>query len=413
LDIFQNHNINYARIRIWHTPAAGYYNLEQTLQLAGRIKALGMGLLIDFHYSDTWADPGHQTKPAAWENLSFAALQDSIYQYSYRVIKALSDQNTPPDMVQIGNEIICGLLWDEGRVCGDFNTTQQWSQLAALINEGIRGTEDGLRQDDSVQIMIHIDRGGDNGGCRWFFDNLISQNVTFDIIGLSFYPWWHGTLTDLQANINDLGQRYNKDIIVVETSYPWTLDWNDDVGNVVGDSSQLHPGYPATVEGQTAFLSDLINVVRDVPNNRGLGIFYWEPAWISTPQEGSRRENLALFDFSGELLASISAFDSNYTSITHKAEDKPDFLLYQNHPNPFNPKTVICYRLSANSHIELNIYDIQGKRIVTLFSGIQTAGIHRVEWDVSGKKDLASGVYIYRLRTNKGLVQSRKLILLR
>jgi len=184
---------------------------------------------------------------AAWKNLTFQVLKDSVYQYTRRVITALKNQNTLPDMVQIGNEITCGMLWDDGRVCGQYDTPQQWTQLAELLNAGIRGVKESLTAGDTVQIMIHIDRGGDNPGSRWFFDHLLAQNVNFDIIGLSYYPWWHGTLSDLEFNTYDLAQRYGKEIVIVETAYPWTLDWYDNTHNIVGDSSQLLGGYPATV----------------------------------------------------------------------------------------------------------------------------------------------------------------------
>ena len=278
--------------------------------MANRIKTLGLKILLDIHYSDTWADPGHQTKPAAWVNLSFQDLKDSVYQYTFNVITALKNQNTLPEIVQIGNEITCGMLWDDGCVCDQFNSPQQWAQLAELINEGIRGVNESLETGDTVKIMIHIDRGGDNNGSQWFFDHLIEQNVNFDIIGLSYYPWWQGTFSDLEFNINDLAQRYGKEIILVETAYPWTLDWYDNTHNIVGDSSQLLPGYPATVEGQTNFLSDLITLVRNIPDNKGTGLFYWAPEWISVPSLGSPWENVTLFSFTGELLNSISVFDS-------------------------------------------------------------------------------------------------------
>ena len=131
-------------------------------------------------------------------------LKDSVYQYTKKVIGALYNQQTLPEMVQIGNEITSGMLWNDGRVGGAYNTPQQWSNLGELINSGIQGVRESCDKGDSVQILIHIDRGGDNSGCRWFYDNLLAQNVKFDIIGLSFYPWWHGTLNQVKANLNDL-----------------------------------------------------------------------------------------------------------------------------------------------------------------------------------------------------------------
>lgn len=306
LDIFRENEFNWMRLKLWHAPAEDYNNLSRILSMASRFKEKGLKFLLNFHYSDTWADPGRQTKPAAWQDLPFEVLTDSVYQYTLRVISALQAQGTPPDMVQIGNEITPGLLWNDGRVGGSFHN---WSNLGELINAGIRGVNNGVGQGDSVRIMIHIDRGGDNEAARWFYDNLLNQGVEFDVIGLSFYPWWHGTLDALRVNLNNLAFRYDKDIVVVETAYPWTLSWlNDGHGNIVGNSSQVSSGYPATVDGQKMFLRDLIGIIRDVPNAHGKGLFYWEPEYISVPPIGSPWENLALFDFEGNALGSFEAF---------------------------------------------------------------------------------------------------------
>jgi arabinogalactan endo-1,4-beta-galactosidase len=409
LQIFKDHGINFIRLKLWHTPANGYDNLDKTLLMASRIKTLGLKFLLDFHYSDTWADPGHQTKPAAWENLSFQALKDSVYQYTNNVITAFKNQNTLPDIVQIGNEITCGILWNDGRVCDQFNTPQQWVQLAELIDEGISAINDSLDPSDSVKIMIHIDRGGDNNGSQWFYDHLLAQNVNFDFIGLSYYPWWQGTLSDLEFNTNNLAQRYGKEIILVETAYPWTLDWYDNTHNLVGDPNQLLPGYPATVEGQTNFLSDLINLVQNIPNNKGSGLFYWAPEWISVPSLGSPWENVTLFDFTGELLNSISVFDS-VPSVIQSQDGMPYlFNLYQNYPNPFNPKTLINYSIPQSDFVLLKVYDVLGNEIITLINEYKTAGDYSIEF--SGD-NISSGVYIYRIQTGH-FIDTKKLVLIR
>ena len=409
IQIFKNHNINFVRLRLWHTPSGGYDNLENTLLMASRIKALGLNFLLDFHYSDTWADPGHQTKPAGWQNLSFQELKDSVYQYSYKVINALKNQNTLPVIVQIGNEITCGILWDDGRVCDQFNTSQQWSQLAGLINEGIRGVNESLGSDDSVKIMIHIDRGGDNNSSQWFLDHLLAENVDFDIIGLSYYPWWQGTLSDLEFNVNDLAQRYGKEIIIVETAYPWTLDWYDNTQNIVGEPGQLLPGYPATVEGQENFLKDLIELVQNIPDNKGKGLFYWAPEWISVPSLGSPWENLTLFDFTGELLNSISVFDSIISDVQLPNQKFYSYNLYQNYPNPFNPSTKISWQLPEGCWQSLKIYNNLGGEVCTLVSEYKPAGKYEVEFSTT---NLPSGVYFYQLRTSNYLV-TRKMLLLK
>lgn len=409
LEIFKDHGINYIRLRVWHIPNSGYCNLEKTLTMASRIKNLGLKFLLDIHYSDTWADPAHQTKPAAWQTLSFQELKDSVYLYTYNLITILKNHGTLPDIVQIGNEITCGMLWNDGRVCDQFNTPQQWAQLGELISEGIRGVNEGLATGDSTKIMIHIDRGGDNAGSQWFFDHLFAENVNVDIIGLSYYPWWQGTLSDLELNVNDLAQRYDKEIIIVETAYPWTLDWFDNTHNLVGEPGQLLPGYPATVEGQTNFLHDLFNLVMDIPGNKGIGLFYWAPEWISVPSLGSPWENVTLFDFSGELLSSISVFDSITSNIQIQSGETSSFLLSQNYPNPFNSNTIIGFEIPYESFTTLKIYDVLGNGVATLVNEVKTAGSYKHEFDA---EFLPSGIYFYRLIAGD-LITSKKMILLR
>jgi len=409
IQIFKDHNINFVRLRLWHTPSGGNDNLEKTLSMASRIKALGLNFLLDFHYSDTWADPGHQTKPINWQNLSFQELKDSIYQYSHNVITALKNQNALPDMVQIGNEITCGILWNDGRVCDQFNTPQQWTQLAGLINEGIRGVNESLGTDDSVKIMIHIDRGGDNNGSQWFLDHLLAENVKFDFIGLSYYPWWQGTLSDLEFNVNDLAQRYSKEIIIVETAYPWTLDWYDNTQNIVGEQGQLLPGYPATVEGQENFLNDLIELVQNIPDNKGKGLFYWAPEWISVPSLGSPWENVTLFDFTGELLNSISVFDLISSSVRSPDNKSYSYNLYQNYPNPFNPSTKISWQIPEGCWQSLKIYNNLGVEVCTLVDEYKPSGKYEVEFS---SINLSSGVYFYQLRTSN-YRETKKMLLLK
>ncbi len=308
LDIFKENGVNYIRLRIWHTPANGYCGLKETLDYAKRIKEKGFKFLLDFHYSDSWADPGKQTKPAAWTNLSFDVLKDSVYSYTKNVMIALKNQNTKPDMVQVGNEITGGMLWPDGKLYGVGNQDEQLIKFAELVKAGINGVKDAV-DTTPVKIMIHIDLGGDNNGAVYFYSRLISQNVDFDVIGLSYYPWWHGKLTNLTVNLNDLAQRFGKEIIVAETAYPWTTQYeNDGVGNIVGSGTTLLQDYPATVKGQKDYLINLVKLIRQTANGKGVGFFYWEPAYISVRPLGSSWENLTVFDFNGEALESINAF---------------------------------------------------------------------------------------------------------
>lgn len=405
--IFKDHGIDYIRLKIWHTPTADYDNLKKVLIAAQRIKSNGLKFLLNIHYSDWWADPANQTKPAAWNGISFQSLKDSVYQYTKNIITTLKNNNVLPDMVQVGNEIICGMLWNDGRICEQYNTPQQWANFGSLVKEGIRGVNDAIDLNDSIKIMIHTDRGGDNVGARWFYDGLLAQNVSFDIIGLSYYPWWQGSLSDLQNNLNDLATRYGKEIIVVETAYPWTLSWNDNTTNLVGNPSQLLAGYPATVQGQKKFIVDLINIVSNTTDGKGIGVFYWEPDWISTQTFGSPWENLAMFDFSGELLTSVFGFDSTLTFIENVESTVTEFQLYQNYPNPFNPATKINWQSPVNSWQTLKVYDVLGNEVVTLVDEFREAGVYSEEFKVKYEV-ISSGIYFYRLQIGE-FTESKKM----
>ncbi|MBN2394793.1 MAG: arabinogalactan endo-1,4-beta-galactosidase [Anaerolineae bacterium] len=313
-DIFQilsDDGVNYVRLKLWHTPANGYNNLEKVKGMATRIEQAGMGFLLDFHYSDTWADPGKQYKPLAWWDFDYEQLESAVYSYTRDAITELREQGTEPDIVQVGNEITNGMLWDAGKLDG---SDDQFARLAGLLKAGIAGVKDA---GSSAKIMLHLDKGGDNELYRWWFDNIIAEGGEFDIIGLSFYGYWHGDLSDLSANLADLAQRYHKELIVVETAYAYTLDNQDGYGNIISSADQLIDGYPSTVEGQSAWLRDLMQVVKDVPGGLSKGVFYWEPAWLglkgcgwnpADSQSGNAWENQALFDFDGHVLPSLAVF---------------------------------------------------------------------------------------------------------
>jgi arabinogalactan endo-1,4-beta-galactosidase len=313
-DIFQilaGHGINYVRLKLWHTPANGYNNLERVKAMAARIKSAGMGFLLDIHYSDTWADPGKQYKPAAWQDLDYDQLRAEVCSYTKEAVAELKDQGTEPGIVQIGNEIPSGLLWNDGRLDG---SGDQFTRLAGLLKAGIDGVRDA---GCSAKIMLHLDKGGNNALYKWWFNNVIAEGVEFNVIGLSFYGYWHGELADLSDNLDDLAHRYNKELIVVETAYPYTLADHDGFANIIGQADQLVAGYPATVEGQADWLRDLMQVVANAPEGLGKGVFYWEPAWLGLPgcgwdpqdpASGNGWENQALFDFGGHVLSSMDAF---------------------------------------------------------------------------------------------------------
>jgi arabinogalactan endo-1,4-beta-galactosidase len=243
--ILGDHKFNWIRLRILNNPQAekgysrkGYCDLPHTLTMAKRIKAAGMGFLLDFHYSDTWADPGHQAKPAAWKDLHGKELEQAVHDYTKEVVAALKKQGTPPDTVQIGNEISNGFLWPDGQVwkSGD------WDTFCGLLNAGIAGAKEAA---PSVKIMLHLAWGGQNAQSRSFMDKVSAKAVDFDIVGQSYYPRWHGTLADLKANLTDLAGRYKQAIMVVEYAAPHIRELND--------------------------------IVHGLPNGKGLGTFFWEP----------------------------------------------------------------------------------------------------------------------------------------
>jgi arabinogalactan endo-1,4-beta-galactosidase len=216
LKILKDHGFNYIRLRVFNNPSSdsgyspkkGFCDLEHTKQMALRIKAAGMKFLLDFHYSDTWADPAKQFKPSAWKDMNIAQLTQAVHDYTKEVITALQQQNTLPDMVQVGNEINHGIIWPDGNL-------KHLDNLAEFLKAGISGVKE---VNSKIKIMLHIACGGQNAESRWFIDSMLSKNVVFDVIGESYYPKWHGTIDDLRKNLNDLSKRYIQDIIVVEYS---------------------------------------------------------------------------------------------------------------------------------------------------------------------------------------------------
>lgn len=301
LSILKAAGVNAIRLRVWNNPQAGWCSPAQTYAFAQRVKAKGFLLIIDFHYSDSWADPGQQTKPSAWSSFNYGALLPAIRTFTAGVLTQLKQQGTPADIVQLGNEISNGMLWNEGRVGGTYDAN--WGQLAELLKSAARGVSDAMSP--RPPIMIHLDTGGNNAASRWWFDNATSRGVPFDIIGLSYYPWWHGSLNAMQTNVNDLANRYGKPIVIAETAYPFTLGWNDNTGNFVGLSSQLLPGYAATAQGQSDFVRDVAAIVKNVPSGRGMGVAWWAPEFSAFAGLGSPWENLALVDFAHAALPAL------------------------------------------------------------------------------------------------------------
>jgi arabinogalactan endo-1,4-beta-galactosidase len=299
---------NYVRLRVWTAPPAGYSTLQSALTLGRRAQQAGLKILLDLHYCDFWADPGKQPTPAAWAGQNLSTLAATVRTYTRDAVGAFARQGTPVSMVQVGNEITNGMLWPLGQIYR--SDGQHWQEFATLLKAGITGA----REAGAPSVMVHIDKGGDNGACRYFYDRVLAQGAQFDVIGLSYYPFWHGALSALRSNLNDLSPRYGKDLVVAETSYPWTLNNGDGLGNFINTPSQLPDGarFPATTTGQAAYFEELRNILAAVPGGRGAGFFVWEPGWLPgvgwAPGEGNPNDNLTMFDWSGNALPSLRGF---------------------------------------------------------------------------------------------------------
>lgn len=326
--------VNLVRLRLWVDPKSaggqayggGDLDLDKVTALAKRVKAADMDFMLDLHYSDFWTDPGKQFKPKAWADLDSDALVAQVQSYSQAVVAHLIDNGVHPEYIQVGNEINSGLLWPDGKNWGD--NTGGFDTLAALLKAGVAGIQQ-AESDGGVttpaKIILHLAEGGNNSSFRWWFDAITARAVPFDIIGVSYYPYWHGSLADLQTNLNDMVSRYGKPVMVVETAYGFTTDNGDSLGNNFGPDEATAGGYPATEAGQLAFLTDLRAVIAAVPNEQGLGLVYWEPAWLpvdgvswasdagmdyieTSGSIGNAWENQGLFDFNGDALAGWAAF---------------------------------------------------------------------------------------------------------
>ncbi len=287
LQIFRDHGYGWIRLRLFHTPTRLPNTLEYTIALAQKAKALGYRFLLDFHYSDTWADPARQLTPKAWANKSHAELVTAVRDYTRDAIAAFRAAGAMPEMVQIGNEITPGMLWPDGKL------PEHWDNFAELIKAGIAGVDAGRGDAPRPRILIQIERSGDFAQTQWFFDNLLQRGVTFDVIGQSYYPWWHGSLLELRACLAATAERYHKDIILVEVAYNWRPT----------EYRNHPPPYPETPQGQREFLEEVNRAVLATPYGLGKGVFWWEPA-----VRGGLRSR-GMFDDEGNALPAIAVFD--------------------------------------------------------------------------------------------------------
>ena len=293
LSILKDRGVNTIRIRLWKDPVKEHSGFEEVKLFSQRVHQMGMKVWLTVHYSDTWADPGHQQMPDVWSNVSYSNLKDSLNHYTTKIM-----QEIQPEFIQIGNEINPGMLLPAGEI------VSRKDQLVDLLNTCTQAVR---AYSNQTRIVIHF-AGLENAS--WFF-NQISE-VDYDVMGLSYYPIWHGKDLDLLQNtLNTLVQTYSKDIVVAETAYPFTLGWNDWTNNVVGGNDQLIlPDYPASPEGQKQFVNRIRSIVENTPG--GIGFLYWGGELVSTqgPEstQGSTWENQAVFDFTNKELPVLDAF---------------------------------------------------------------------------------------------------------
>ena len=294
LTTLKNAGCNTVRIRLWKNPVNGRSGLNEVKQLAQKARQAGLRVWLTVHYSDNWADPGVQTTPEEWKNLSFADLKTAVSDYTATIMTEIK-----PDIIQIGNEINSGLLWPQGNL---ISNEQQCIALLSAASATVRSKA------PNTKIMIHY-AGVEGGATDWFFTKM--KSVDYDYIGLSYYPVWHGKdLTVVKNTIDALGKKFSKKVLIAETAYPFTLLYNDQTNNIVGTNDQLVPGYSATPTGQRTFVMDIKNIVKT--SEFGQGFAYWGGEWVAFkgPQStsGSTFENQALYSFDNNALSVMQAF---------------------------------------------------------------------------------------------------------
>ena len=329
LDIMKSYDVDTIRLRLWNDPksetgepyGAGNNDLAETLAIGKRVSDAGFGVLLNFHYSDFWADPGKQFKPKAWASYGVEELEKAVYDFTKESLTAVLDAGVNVTMIQVGNELSNGLLWPEGKM-------PNYDNIAKFVSAGIRACRE-IKAD--IPLMIHLDNGGKNELYRDWFDHYVERGEDFDYIGLSYYPFWHGSLQSLEDNMNDIAVRYGKEVMVAEVSLGYTmedyksyekLEDSERKGYATRQELVDKIEYPMTVQGQVDFTKDFLNRVAHVADDKGCGFFWWEPAWIpvsgsgwATPASlkymndpgpcGNEWANQALFDYKGNALPTL------------------------------------------------------------------------------------------------------------
>ena len=290
LAIFSDHGYNWGRIMICNEPDRLPQDLDYVIEAAHDPNASGFKFLLDYMFSNGWANPMTQPTPSEWTGLSHEARITAVYRYVKETLTAMKKAGVLPDMVQVGNEIGNGFLWPAGRIRYDEPDLSRWDQFTDYLSAAIRAIHEVAGEDNKIEVMLHVDHGGDIPMTRTFCGKMTEYGIEYDVLGISFYPWSHGTLLDLRDNMRFVAENYQKEIIAVETGYHWTPSRYFDT----------RPGpFPETPEGQRNWLEEVNRIVLDTPGGLGKGIFWWEPM--------QRRRGY--FDEDGKALPIIHAFE--------------------------------------------------------------------------------------------------------
>ena len=335
MSILARHGVNHIRLRLWNDPKSeageayggGGCDLDTVTALAGRAKALGLTWQLVFHYSDFWTDPGKQNLPKAWRGLNPSALEKAVYVFTRDTLNSLKGKGLAPALVSVGNEITNGLLWPDGRV-------PAWDRAARFVSAGIRAVRDALPE---ARTLIHLDNGGrPELSAAWFSRYAENRGEDFDCVGLSYYPYWSGTLAGLEENLRALAKACRKPLLITETATGHTLDDYGVIERLAPDARKGPAAcekeaasipWPMTPEGQAAFLAELSALIRRVPDGLGAGIVYWEPAWLPVKGSewatmaglrylrdpgpgGNEWANQALFDYEGRALPAVGCIEN-------------------------------------------------------------------------------------------------------
>ena len=358
-DVFQilaDHGVNFFRVRIWNAPynllddpyGGGSVDVAEAIAMSKRAQAAGMNIMADLHYSDFWADPEKQRTPTAWVSKNKVELELAIEQFTSQTLNSFKAAGVDVQAIQIGNEINNGMLSPIGKIDWG-NSANSFRTLSDLLKAGIKGAKAAM---PDIYTVIHLANGGSWDEFNAFFTAMENNNVNYDIIGASYYPYYHGSLEALQTNLNNTAEKFKKPVIVAEMSYGFTNDYNQYTANIYNVEMEEAGKYKTSIQGQATAIHDVVDILGNVPNQLGLGIFYWEPAWLPVANaswataEGqawieygdanktsnvaqfddglSTWSNQALFSYTGKVLPSLQAFTllrGNHTKVTEVARN--------------------------------------------------------------------------------------------